>query len=214
MRENAEGCGYSLSDCRVSLAEYNEPELTEQNISSIKIFFLLIHENENFCYSTAEGARDALLEHCRKNSIPTPNEIQYVVGEYYIRWKLERGFSGSEIESGSFTQKTLHEYFAKLSSDAEVCSDATTMFYVSSFRKSDYVDFDLSEKVITIYSNNEVYSSPLDFVRRLPLWIDDIKSYHKMTQPALDKQKRSKLWLDSLTRALRDEICKGEEYRL
>ncbi len=43
LRENAEGSGYILSDCHVSLAEYNELELTEQNISSIKTFFLFIN---------------------------------------------------------------------------------------------------------------------------------------------------------------------------
>ena len=114
LRENAEGIGYTLSDCRVSLAEYNKPELTEPNISKIKTFFLLIRENENFYYSIAEEAREALLEHCRKNSIPTPNEIQYVVGGYYIKWNLEKGFSGSEIALWRFIQKRLHEYFAKL----------------------------------------------------------------------------------------------------
>ena len=51
LRDNADGCGYTLSDCRISLAEYTKPELTEQNISSIKTFFLLIRENENFYYS-------------------------------------------------------------------------------------------------------------------------------------------------------------------
>ena len=35
LRENAEGCNYRLSDCRVSLAEYSQPELTEENISRI-----------------------------------------------------------------------------------------------------------------------------------------------------------------------------------
>ena len=236
LRENADGYGYTLSDCRISLAEYKEPELTEQNISSIKTFFLFIRENENFYYSIAEDAREALLEHCRKNSIPTPTEIQYVVGGYYIKWNLERGYSGSEVALWRFIQRTLHEYFAKLGSDARVCSDATAMLYVSGFRNSDYVGFDLSESVITIYNNDEVYSSPLDFVRRLPLWIDDIKSYRKerekckkstskarrfgkttpipTTQPVLDETERTKLWLDNLTRALRDENCKGEEYRL
>ena len=233
LRENADGCGYSLLDCRISLAEYTKPELTEPNISSIKTFSLLINENENFYYSIAEDARDALLEHCRKNNLPTPNEIQYTPNRYYIKWNLESGFSGGEISLWKFIQKTLHDYFAKLGSDAEVCLDATAMLYVSGFRNSDYVDFDLSEKVITIYSSDEVYSSPLDFVRRLTLWIDDIKSYRKerekcqksasksrrsgkttpipTTQPALDEQERTKLWLDSLMRALRDENCKGEE---
>ena len=236
LRENAEGCGYTLSDCRVSLAEYNKPELTEPNISSIKTFFLFINENENFYYSIAEDAREALLKHCRKNNLPTPNEIQYTPKGYYIKWILERGFSGDEISLWRFIQKTLHEYFAKLGSDARICSDATAMLYVSGFRNSDYVGFDLSESVITIYNNDEVYSSPLDFVRRLPLWIDDIKSYRKerekckkstskarrfgkttpipTTQPVLDETERTKLWLDNLTRALRDENCKGEEYRL
>ncbi len=236
LRENAEGCGYTLSDCRLSLAEYTEPELTEQNISRIKTFFLLIRENENFYYSIAEDAREALLEHCRQYGIPTPNEIQYTPKGYYIKWNLERGYSGSEVPLWRFIQKTLHDYFAKLGSDLAVCLDATAMLYVSGFRNSDYVGFDLSERVITIYNNDEVYSSPLDFVRRLPLWIDDIKSYRKerekckksaskirrsgkttpiqTTQPALDEQERSKLWFDSLTRALRDENCKGEEYRL
>ena len=82
-----------------------------------------------------------------------------------------RGFSGSEVQLWRFIQKTLHKYCANLG------SDATAMFYVSGFKNSYYVSFDLSEKVITTYGSNEAYSSPLDFVRRLPLWIDDIKSY-------------------------------------
>ncbi len=171
LRENAEGCGYTLLDCHVSLAEYNEPELTEQNIS---------RENENFYYGKAKDAREALLEHCRKNNVPPPNEIQYTPNGYYIKWKLENGFSGSEIISlWRFIQKALHDYFAKLGSDLTVCSDATAMLYVSVFRNIDYVGFDLSENVTTIYSSDEVYSSPINFVRRLPLWIDDIKSYRK-----------------------------------
>ncbi len=161
LRENADSFGYSLSDCRISLAEYNEPEQTEQNISRIKTFFLFIRENENFYYSKAEDAREGLLEHCCKNSIPTPNEIQYTPNGYYIKWNFAEGFSGSEIPLWRFIQKTLHDYCAKLGSDATVCLDTTVMLYVSGFRNSGYVGFDLSEKVITIYRNEEEYSSPL-----------------------------------------------------
>ena len=37
------------------------------------------------------------------------------------------------------------------------------------------VGFDLSEKVITIYRDEEAYSSPLDFLRRLPLTIGEMR---------------------------------------
>ena len=236
LRENADGCGYSLSDCRISLAEYKEPELIEQNISRIKTFFLLIRENENFYYSELEDSREALLEHCCKNSIPTPNEIQYTPNGYYIKWNLAEGFSGSEIPLWRFIQKTLHNYFAKLGSNATVCSDATAMLYVSGFRNSSYVGFDLSEKVITIYRNEEEYSSPLDFVKRLPLTIGEIESYrsikkfssrvkinsekeskHGKENPITyfsadyfsteTEKERAKIWLDSIVRVLRDEKC-------
>ncbi|MBQ6920178.1 MAG: hypothetical protein IJQ74_07585, partial [Synergistaceae bacterium] len=237
LRKNAEGCGYSLSDCCISLAEYKEPELTEPNISRIKTFFLFIRENENFYYSTAEDAREALLEHCGKNNLPTPNEIQYVVGGYYIKWNLERGYSGSEVPLWRFIQKVLHEYFAKLGSDLTVCSDATAMLYVSGFKNSDYVGFDLSEKVITIYSNDEFYSSPNEFALRLSLNVFEISEYRKIKEEceklALKNKRsrkrtknqlvefsaspeiteRAKSWVDTVADALRNEFCTDEAYR-
>ena len=239
LRENAEGCNYRLSDCRVSLAEYSKPELTEENISRIGTCVLFVRENKKFYYSTAEEARDALLGIFRKHRIPLPNEIQYVIGGYYVKWNFVKGFSGSEILLWKFIQRTLHEKLAKeLGTDLTVCEDATAMLYVSGFMNSSYVGFDLSEEVITIYSNDELYSSPLDFLKQLPLTIGEIESYRKTkekskrlaskvrrtrkaippetekTASEVEEQERAKLWLDSLVRALRDDNCKGEEYRL
>ena len=237
LRENAEGSGYCLSDCRISLAEYTEPELTEQNISSIKTFFLLIRENENFYYSITEDAREALLEHCHQYGIPAPNEIQYTPNGYYVKWNLVEGFSGNEVPLWRFVQRTLHDYFAELGANATVCSDATTMLYVSGFRNSGYVGFDLSEKVITIYSNEEFYSSPNEFAMKLSLNVSEISEYRKITEEceklARKNQRsrkrtknqpvefsaepevteRAKSWADTVADALRDEFCTGETYR-
>ncbi len=91
--------------------------------------------------------------------------------------EFSRRFSGSEILLWRFIQNRLHDYFAKLGSDLTVCSYATAMLYVSGFRNSDYVGFDLSKKVTTIYSSDEVYLSPLELVKRLPLSIEKIKDY-------------------------------------
>ena len=222
-----------LSDCRISLAEYSKPELDEKNISGIRTCFINISENENFYYSTTEEAKEALLEYCRVNGVPEPGEIQYVVGGYYIRWKFENGFSGNEILLWKLIQKILRKFFAKLG--ATVCEDATAMLLASGFRNSSYVGFDLAEKVTTIYNNDEIYSSPIEFVASLPLDISEIKEYRKTrekcpklaakirrsrkTKPEtesfeLDEETRTQLWLDSLARALKDENCKGEEYRL
>ena len=180
LRENAEGSGYTLSDCRVSLAEYNKPELIEQNISSIKTFFLFISENENFYYSKAEDAREALLEYCRTTRIPTPNEIQYTPNGYYIKWNLEEGFSGSEILLWKFTQRILNEKLAKeLGIDLIVCEDATAMLYVSGFKNSSYVGFDLNEKTLTVYRDERLYPSVQDFIVSLPLSLFEIEKYRK-----------------------------------
>ena len=226
LREKAEGRGYTLSDCRVSLAEYNKPELTEQNISSIKTFFLLINENENFYYSIVEDAREALLECCRKNSIPTPNEIQYTPNGYYIKWKLENGLSGREIPLWKFIQKTLHEYFAKLGSDATVCSDATAMFYVSGFKNSSYVGFDLSEEILTVYRDERLYPSAQDFIISLPLSVSEIEEYRKTRvkisksapkeealRVELDDTARNKLLSTSIASAFKIAGIKGDCYR-
>ena len=52
LRNSAEGCGYSLYDCQVSLDEYAKPELDEKNIIYIKSLVLRIFHNENFYFST------------------------------------------------------------------------------------------------------------------------------------------------------------------
>ena len=222
-----------LSDCRVSLAEYSAPELDKKNISQIRTCLVHIPENEKFYYSTLEDAREALLEYCRVNEVPEPSEIQYAVGDYYIKWKFENGFSGSEILLWKFVQEVLREIFAGVG--ATVCDEETAMLLASGFRNSDYVGFDLAEKVTTIYGNDEIYSSPLEFVAGLPLTIDGISEYRRTREkcrklaakvrssrtikPAmqsleLDAKERAELWLDSLTRALRDDNCNDEEYRL
>ena len=107
LRNSAEGCGYSLYDCKVSLAEYSEPELDEKNIISIKSLVLRIFHNENFYFSTLEEAREALLEYCRTNRIPTPNEIICVVNGYYIKWNFINGFNRDEIKLWRVLQKEI-----------------------------------------------------------------------------------------------------------
>ena len=112
LRENAEGCGYSISDCRVSLAEYSKREQSEENISRIGACVLFIRENEKFYYSTVEEARDVLLEIFREHRIPLPNEIQYVIGGYYVKWNLVQGFSRSELLLWKWVQRTLKDKLA------------------------------------------------------------------------------------------------------
>ena len=239
LRESAEGYGYSVYDCRISLAEYAEPEVEEKNILRIKTCFVYIRENENFYCSTPEEAREAIQEHCRKNRIPLPNEIQYVSGGYYIKWGLRKGFSGSEILLWKFVQKYLHKVFAELGANAAISEDATIMLYASGFKNSNYVGFDLSKEVLTIYSNDEIYESPVDFARQLPLTLEAIESYRKTKEecekltlknsrsgsgkrPKKDPvelpvepevAERAKSWVDTVADALKDENCAGEEYR-
>ena len=177
LRENADK--YSLHDCCLSLAEYNVPELKSENISEIKSLFLRIFNNEKFYFGDMKNAADFILEYCRKNEIPIPNEIQYVVGSYYLKWNFEKGFSNSEISLWKFIQKFLHEFFVELGSDVSSCQDATAMLYALGFRNSNYVNFDLSETVITIYSNSENYLSPNEFISRLPLNASNIADYEK-----------------------------------
>ena len=172
---------YDAVDCRISLAEYSEPKQDIEHIEQIRMLIVYIPHSEKFYYSTAEEARDALLGVFRKHRIPFPNEIQYVINGYYVKWNFEKGFSGSKILLWKWLQITLHEKLAAgLGTDVTVCEDATAMLYASGFRNSDYVEFDLSEKVITIYRNEEEYSSPLEFVRGLPLTIGEIESYRSI----------------------------------
>ena len=172
---------YDAVDCRISLAEYSEPKQDIEHIEQIRTLIVYIPHSEKFYYSTAEEARDALLGIFRKHRIPFPNEIQYVINGYYVKWNFEKGFSGSKILLWKWLQITLHEKLAAgLGTDVTVCEDATAMLYASGFRNSDYVEFDLSEKVITIYRNEEEYSSPLEFVRGLPLTIGEIESYRSI----------------------------------
>lgn len=237
LRENAEGHSWEFSDCKVSLAEYSKPELDEKNISGIKTCFLFVRENENFYYGTLEEAREALLAHCRRTGIPTPNEIQYVINGYYIKWKFKEGFSRSEILLWKFIQKFLHGVFADLGSISKICEDATVMLYVSGFAHSNYVDFDLCDKTTTIYNDDGIYDLPSTFASKLPLNFSEITEYRKVNenceklarrlqssgtrtnnQPVessveLELTERATTWIDTIADALRDENCTGEQYR-
>ena len=237
LRKNAEGHGWEFSDCKISLAEYSKPELDDKNISGIKTCFLFVRENEKFYYGTLEKAREALLAHCRRTGIPTPNEIQYVINGYYIKWKFKEGFSRSEILLWKFIQKFLHGVFTELGSDSKICEDATAMLYVSGFAHSNYVDFDLCDKTTTIYSDNEIYDLPRTFASKLPLNFSEITEYRKVkencekltrrlrssgtrtnsqsvestVEPELAE--RATTWIETVADALRDEYCTGEQYR-
>ena len=224
LRTNVDSCGCSLSDCRVSLAEYAEPELKSENISEIKTCFLFIKATEKFYFKRQEEAREVLLEHCHRNGIPTPNEIQYVIDGYYIKWNFEQGFSGNEIALWKFVQKFLHGIFVKLGSDASICQDATAMLYASGFS----IGFDPCEKTSIIFSNDENYASPTEFLSKLPLSFSEIAEYRKtkkdrektsskltpvevLAEP--DVAERAELFTETLTDALKDEKCLGEQYR-
>ena len=170
--------GYSISDCRVSLAEYSKPEQSEENISRIGTCVLFIIESEKFYYSTAVESKDAILKNCRKHRIPLPNEIQYVIDGCYVRWNFVKGFSGSEILLWKFIQRTLNEKLAsELGRDLTVCEDAMAMLYASDFKNSCYVEFDLSEKTLKVYRDERLYQSAQDFIISLPLSVSEIEEY-------------------------------------
>ncbi|MBR2208735.1 MAG: hypothetical protein IJ859_08030 [Synergistaceae bacterium] len=243
LRKSADSCGCSLSDCRVSLAEYAEPELKSENISEIKSLFLRIFNNGKFYFKTQEEAKEFFLEHCHSNGIPTPNEIQYVIDGYYIKWNFEQGFSGSEVSLWKFIQKFLHGIFVKLGSDASICQDATAMLYASGFSTV----FDPCEKTSIIFSNDENYASPIEFLSKLPLNFSEIADYEKAKKivplcakiykdkrnysenrdvekiiaqneekriiKEPDVTERAKLFSEAFTDALKDEKCVGEQYR-
>ena len=233
LRENVDSCGCSLSDCRVSLAEFDKPEIKSENISEIKSLFLRIFNNGKFYFKTHEEAKEALLEHCRRNEIPTPNEIQYVIDGYYIKWNFEQGFLGSEISLWKSVQKFLHGIFAKLGSDAVICQDVTAMLYASGFSKR----LSLCDKITTIYANDEKYTSSIEFLSKLSLNFSKIAEYRKIkkdckkTSPKLlhsrkqindnlievlaesEIAERAELFSKTFTDALKDEKCAGEQYR-
>ena len=74
-----------------------------------------------------EEVREALLEYCRTNRIPEPNEIICVVNGYYIKWNFVNGFNKDEIKLWKFLQKKLHESFAKINPEALEYLNATAM---------------------------------------------------------------------------------------
>ena len=170
LRENVDSCGCSISDCRVSLAEFDKPELKSENISEIKSLFLRIFNNGKFYFKTQEEATEAFLEHCHRNEIPAPNEILDIVNGYQIKWNFEQGFLGSEISLWNSVQKFLHGIFAKLASDASICQDATAMLYASGFSKR----LSFCEKTSIIFNNGELYASPIEFLSKLPLNFSEI----------------------------------------
>ena len=75
---------YGAVDCRISLAEYSEPELDIKNISKIKTSVLYIPHNENFYFRTIDEAVTTLLKYCIEKSLPTPTQIDYVIDGYYL----------------------------------------------------------------------------------------------------------------------------------
>ena len=180
LRDNAECGGYSLYDCKVSLAEYAEPELEEKNIISIKSLVLRIFHNY---YFSQEEAVERILEHCSNKNLPVPNEIICVVNGYYVKWNFINGFKGSEIELWKFIQKKLHEKFGKINSDTSECLNATAMIPVPGFTNSNYiVPFDLCEKTTLVYGNDELYVSLNEFVSKLSLSISEIAEYQKIKE--------------------------------
>lgn len=235
LRENADK--YSLHDCRLSLAEYSAPELKSENISEIKSLFLRIFHNEKFYFYDLENGAEFILEHCRKNEIPTPNEIISVIDGYYVKWNFEKGFSNSEISLWKFIQKFLHGKFTELGSDASICQDATAMLYVSGFN--------LCGKTSIMFSNDENYASPIEFISRLPLNVSEIADYKKAKKivpvcvkiystekkhtersefiiahveekkliKGEDIEERARNWLDNFACVIKNENCSGEEYR-
>ena len=176
LRENVDSCGCSLSDCRVSLAEFDKPELKSENISEIKSLFLRIFNNGKFYFKTQEEATEAFLEHCHRNEIPAPNEILDIINGYQIKWNFEQGFLGSEISLWKSVQKFLHGIFAKLGSGASICQDATAMLYASGFSKG----LSFCEKTSIIFNNGELYASPIEFLSKLPLNFSEIAEYRKI----------------------------------
>ena len=225
-------------DCKISLAEYSAPEIKMANISEIKSCFVRISHCENFYYSDIHEAAEAIIEHCRNTGIPAPNEIVCVINGYQIQWKFARGFRGSEIALWKLIQKKLHEKFSVFCSDASINQDATAMLLVPEFDSSNYVvPFDVCEKITTAYSSDELYSSPDEFVSRLPLNISEIAEYRRLQEDSgksarkisrsrkraknqllesssePETSERAKIWIDTITDALKDENCSGEEYR-
>lgn len=233
LRENVDSCGCSIADCRVSLAEFDKPELKSENISEIKSLFLRIFNNGKFYFKTQEEATEAFLEHCHRNEIPAPNEILDIVNGYQIKWNFEQGFLGSEISLWNSVQKFLHGIFAKLGSDASICQDATAMLYASGFSKR----LSFCEKTSIIFNNGELYASPIEFLSKLPLNFSEIAEYRKIkkdckkTSPKLlhsrkqindnlvevlaesEIAERAELFSKTFNDALKDEKCAGEQYR-
>ena len=183
-----------------------------KDISEIKTFFLLIKKNENFYFDSLEKAGKAILEHCKNKGIPTPNEIQYIMDGYYIKWNFERGFSEKEIFSWEFVQNFLHGVFEEFGSDSSIYKNTEVMLPEADY---DYIKFE-----------KKLYSSPIEFLSLLPLNCQEIKEYRKLKK--ITKKKQNKLaeistepgimerafdFSDTFTWPLKDENCEGEQYR-
>ena len=199
--------------------------------------FVYINHNEEFYYGTTEEAVNAIIDYCIKHGIPAPTDIEYAINGYYVKWKLGKGFSGSEKLLWKFIQKKLHEKFTEIDPDSSICQDATAMLFAPGFKNSDYVGFDLCDEITTVYSNDEIYASASEFAAKLPLNISEIAEYRKIREecekfarknsrsgkrpknPPVEfpvepeVTERAKSWVDAVADTLRDELCEGEEYR-
>ena len=183
----------NYKDCYVSISEYSGEKLDELHVERVKIFYVKLHQTENFNPSTSEEGKNIILEYCRKHNVPTPSLIVYDGNEYVLKWLLTGALEARSLPLWKHVQERLaHKFFYVLDNPliaeeehknyVEAHKDATVMLRVPGFLNNETQGVDLfhpKQEVRIIFSSERRYSVG-EIARAMHMRKSDIERYREV----------------------------------
>ena len=117
---------FTVRNIYVSQLEFAERKRTVNAVAAMGVSFLDL-DGKLAKNQTPEEWREVVLEHCRRYSIPEPNDMVFTGNGIHVKWIYTRPASRGQLGHWSFIERLLFSQFEELGADAKALDAARVL---------------------------------------------------------------------------------------